>query len=241
MDNIRIQTTQNVDIEYQVASVGDRLLASLLDVGFMIAYFVLVLAIIGMTSIVTKGHVLYIYFLFLLPILFYDLVCETLFGGRSIGKMIMKIKVVKLDGTPAGFGSYLLRWFFRIVDISLSSGAIALIVVVANGRGQRIGDIAAGTTVIKTKQRAQLGDTILGNVKQRPDYTVVFPEVTRLSDNDVAIIKEVMLVGIRTNNMPAIEKLASKTRSVMAISTPMPASQFLFTVVQDYNFYSFDR
>ena len=241
MENIRIQTTQNVEIEYQLASVGERVLASLLDLVFMGAYLMIVVLVATLMSAAARENLLIIYLLFSLPVFFYDLICEIIFGGRSLGKMIMKIKVVKLDGTPAGLGAYLLRWFFRLVDIGLSSGSIALIVIVGTGRGQRVGDLAAGTTVIKTTQRAHIGDTILGNVRQKPDHIIVFPQVTRLSDNDIAIIKEVMLLCVRTNNMAAIERLAAKTRAVIEVSTSMPPSQFLFNVVQDYNFYNFDK
>ncbi|MCW3084531.1 MAG: hypothetical protein JWP12_1897 [Bacteroidetes bacterium] len=235
MDNIRIQTTQNVDIEYEVASVGDRLLASLIDYSFFFAYALIALFIIG----VIGRHWGPLGLLLFLPLAFYHLLCETFFNGRSFGKMILKIKVVKIDGSRTGFGGYLLRWLFRIVDISLVSGSVALITIVVNGKGQRLGDLAAGTTVIKMKQRVQLSDTILNKVK--PEYTVVFPEVSRLSDNDVAIIKEVMRISVQTNNTEAIDKLFMKTKDTMGITTNVPPSQFLYTVLQDYSYYNFDK
>lgn len=233
MDNIRIQTAQNVDIEYELASIGDRILATLLDYLFFTAYFLLIVLI----STLTKGIIfesIAIVSLLSLPILFYDLVCEVFFQGKSFGKMIMKIKVVMLDGTQANFGAYLLRWLLRIIDMRLFGGAIALIAILFNGKGQRIGDMAAGTTVIKMKQKVQLADTIFHKI--RPDYALVFPEVSRLSDNDVAIIKDVMQVCIRSNNYEAIDKLVLKTKATMGITTNLPHAQFLGTVIQDYNY-----
>jgi hypothetical protein len=161
------------------------------------------------------------------------------FQGKSFGKMIMKIKVVKLDGTQAGFGAYLLRWLLRIIDTRMFSGAIALIAILANGKGQRIGDMAAGTTVIKMKQKVTINDTILNKVK--PSYTIVFEEVSKLSDADIAIIKEVMQVALRTGNQQAIDRLAKKTKETMGITTNLPHTQFLATVVQDYSQYNFDK
>lgn len=233
MDNIRIQTTQNVDIEYEVASIGDRILATLLDYLFFTAYALLILVIAGLTSW-NFFNSLGMITLLILPILLYDLVCEVIFQGKSFGKMIMKIKVVKLDGTQATFGSYLLRWLLRIIDTRLFSGAVALIAVLVNGKGQRVGDMAAGTTVIKLKQKIQLSDTILNTVQ--PDYTLVFPQVSRLSDNDIAIIKDVVQVCIRTNNYQALEKLARKTKETMGVTVNMPDVQFLSTVMQDYSY-----
>ena len=233
MDNIRIQTTQNVVIEYEVASIGDRILATLLDYLFFIAYFLLVLLIASLTSWMIFKSIA-ILSLLALPILLYDLVCETFFQGKSFGKMIMKIKVVMLNGTQANFGAYLLRWLLRIIDTRLFGGAIALIAILINGKGQRIGDMAAGTTVIKMKQKVQLSATILNKVKS--DYVVIFPEVARLTDTDIAIIKEVTQVCIRSNNYEAMEKLVLKTKATMGITTNLPPIQFLTAVVQDYSY-----
>ena len=238
MDNIKIQTTQNVDIEYEVASIGDRILATLLDYLFFLAYFLIIAVIASFTKGALFESIALVVIL-ILPVLFYDLVCEAVFQGRSFGKMIMKIKVVKLDGTQANFGAYLLRWLLRIIDTRLFSGVIALIAIVINGKGQRVGDMAAGTTVIKMKQKITLNDTILNKVKS--DYTIVFPEVYKLTDNDIDIIKDVMRVSLRTNNLGAIKKLAQKTKETMGVTVNLPDTQFLATVVQDYSQYSFDK
>ncbi|MGB3947233.1 MAG: RDD family protein [Bacteroidia bacterium] len=234
MDNIRIETTQNVDIEYEVASVGDRILATLLDYLFFLAYLLLIgilAAIIGSSFIDSWA----IISLIVLPILLYDLLCETFLQGRSFGKIMMKIKVVKIDGTQATFGSYLIRWLLRIVDTRIFGGVIALIVILANGKGQRVGDMAAGTTVIKMKQKVQLSDTILNNVI--PDYTLVFSQVSKLSDNDIAIIKDVMNLCLKTGNTEALSKLAAKTKTTMGVDVNMPDIQFLNTVLQDYSYW----
>ncbi len=233
MDNIRIQTTQNVDIEYELASIGDRILATLLDYLFFTAYFLLVVLIVSLTNGILFESIAFVSFVSL-PILFYDLGCEVFFQGKSFGKMIMKIKVVKLDGTQAHFGAYLLRWLLRIIDMRLFGGAVALIAILINGKGQRVGDMAAGTTVIKMKQKIQLSDTIFNKLK--PEYKLIFPEVSRLTDNDVAIIKEVMHVCIQSNNFEAINKLALKTKAAMGITTNLPNAQFLCAVVQDYSY-----
>lgn len=238
MDNIKIQTTQNVDIEYELASIGDRILATLLDYLFFFGYMLLVFLFFGLINSDLEDYLWLLVVLFL-PILLYDLLCETFFQGKSFGKMIMKIKVVKLDGTQAGFGAYLLRWLLRIIDTRLFSGGIALIAILANGKGQRIGDMAAGTTVIKMKQKVTIRDTILNKVK--PTYTIVYEEVSKLSDSDIAIIKEVMQVSLRTGNQQAIDRLARKTKETMGITTNLPHTQFLATVVQDYTQYNFDK
>lgn len=240
MDNISIQTTQNVDIEYELASVGDRILSTLLDYLFFLAYFLLFMLFVSLTRSWYDDHNIAVLVIFFLPLLFYDLLCETFFQGKSFGKMIMKIKVVMLNGSQPNFGAYLLRWLLRIIDTTwVFMGSVGLITILVNGKGQRIGDLAAGTTVIKMKQKVSLNDTILNRVK--PEYSIVFNEVAKLSDNDIAIIKEVMRISLQRNNVEAVAKLAAKTKEAMGVTTNLPNAQFLAVVVQDYSHYNFDR
>ncbi len=239
MDNVKIQTTQNVHIEYQLASVGDRILATLLDYLFFIAYVFFVGIIAGLANSVTDRMGIGLGLIMVLPIVFYDLLCELFFQGKSFGKMIMKIQVVKLDGTQPGLGSYLLRWILRIVDTRLFMGLVAVITIIINGKGQRIGDIAASTTVIKLKQKANLNDTILKKVN--PDYKIVFPEVSRFSDHDITIIKEVLEFSNRSNNSSALDKVAEKAKQTMGISTQLPTKQFIETIIADYNYFHLEK
>jgi uncharacterized RDD family membrane protein YckC len=239
MENVRIQTTQNVDIEYQLASIGDRILATLIDLMLFFVYglvFSIIADIAGAGNIIENRGVAAVAFL---PLMLYSLLCELFFQGKSFGKMLMKIQVVKLDGTQAGFSNYLLRWLLRVVDILVCQGVIALIVIILNGKGQRLGDIAAGTTVIKLKQRTTIRDTILKNIK--PDYAIVFKNVSLLTDNDVAIIKEVLEFSKKHDNYEAIQKLALKTQQVMGVTTDLSFVKFLETVILDYNHYHFDK
>jgi hypothetical protein len=151
----------------------------------------------------------------------------------------MKIQVVKLDGSQPRFSNYLLRWILRIIDISLLFGAIALIVIVINGKGQRLGDIAAATTVIKLKQKATLQDTIFKPVAT--EYALVFKEVAKLNDRDISIIKDVLEFSLKNNNTAALQKLSQKTRQTMGVNSTLSAEQFLETVLDDYNHFHFGK
>src|SRR5512145_3290094 len=148
MENIDIQTSQNVAIEQPVASVGERIAATLIDLVFVFTYCIIV-ASLGSFKETPVGTMV-----FMIPALFYHLVSESVMNGQSWGKKIMKIKVVKIDGTHPIFGPYLIRWIFRLVDVLFLFGAISTIVIIVNGKGQRLGDIAANTTVIRIKEKA---------------------------------------------------------------------------------------
>lgn len=234
MENLYIETSQNVEIEHNIASVGERLLAHLLDYCFFFAYFFLM---IFFESIV-KFSGLTIAMIILLPMVFYDLFFEIVYNGQNPGKMIMKIKVVKLDGSSPEISSYLLRWVFRIIDNLLISGSIAIVTILINGKGQRLGDIAAGTTIIKLKRKFNLSDTILVNLPH--GYKITFEEVKMLSEVDISTIKDV-LTFIRNNpksyRSNQIGEIAKNTiEKKLNISSSIHYHQFLQLIMNDYNF-----
>jgi uncharacterized RDD family membrane protein YckC len=155
MQTVSVRTTQNVVIDYPVASLGDRILAYFIDVLIMIAYVILLILVIGFGEI---GSPAIIISLISIPLFLYHLLFEIFMNGQSPGKRQMNIKVVRLDGTPPTIGNYIIRWLLRIIEIDLMSGAIALLTIAISGKGQRVGDIAAGTTVVKlVEQQAPYG------------------------------------------------------------------------------------
>ncbi len=236
MENVRIQTTQNVDIEYQLASVADRIVSTLIDFMFMGCYLLLFGIIMAATNNFSQSPTVAV--IAFLPIMLYNIVCETFLQGRSFGKMLMKLQVVKLDGAQAGFGNYLLRWLLRPIDIFFW-GVIAMITIILNGKGQRLGDLAAGTTVIKLKYKTTIKDTILKSIVS--DYTIVFTNVSLLSDNDIAIIKDVLAFCLKWKDRETLQKLAVKTQQVMGITTELTPRKFIDTVIADYTHFHFDK
>src|SRR5687767_1400562 len=147
MQTIRVRTTQNVFIEYPLASIGDRVLAYLVDLAFLTSYSIAVMVSLLALEIEEDGWYLWL-FLLTLPWLFYSLLFEIFMNGQTPGKKFLKIQVVKLDGTPPSIGAYLLRWLFAVVDL-LFYGVVAIVVIASGGKGQRLGDVVAGTSVVK--------------------------------------------------------------------------------------------
>ncbi|MGE5431849.1 MAG: RDD family protein [Syntrophomonadaceae bacterium] len=238
MQKIKIETTQNVTVEYEIAGAGRRIAASLIDLLIIIGYIIAVSMSFsairsGMGSLNT-----YLFYMLFLPAAFYDLICETMMNGQSFGKKSMDIKVIKLDGSQPTFISYFLRWILRIIDVVICYGSVALITVIINGKGQRLGDLAANTTVIRVKSDASLGDTILTEIND--NYNVRFQEASGLSDKDAGIIKEVIDLWNETPYEELQDKVALKTKEVISkklgITTDMPPLPFLETILKDYNF-----
>ncbi|MDX1627762.1 MAG: RDD family protein, partial [Fulvivirga sp.] len=152
MQNVNIRTAQNVGIQYELAGLGNRIAAFVIDAVILFFYLIVVMWMISQIQL----NSIWILFGFYLPVLFYHLICEVFFNGQSIGKKQMKIKVVQLDGSSPTFGAYILRWILRLVDISTFSGAIAVVTISMSKHGQRLGDMAAGTTVVKVEREVKV-------------------------------------------------------------------------------------
>jgi len=156
-------------------------------------------------------------------------------NGQSIGKRVMKIKVISLDGGRASFGQYLLRWLFRIVDFTLTFGGCALISAAVSKNCQRVGDMVAGTTLIKTSPRTQRNNLAFSPVFE--GYTPVFTEVTQLKDKDIILIHEVIENYMKSGNSTIIYNTAVQLKKVLSIHVPAGMDDLLFlqTLVKDYN------
>ncbi|MBA3663347.1 MAG: RDD family protein [Bacteroidetes bacterium] len=248
MEHIKINTTQNVALSYSAAGVGPRILAGLLDSVFVFAYTCILFLIFSFairresysnnyeTSETYNQIIIGILILFLLPAGLYHLLCETFLNGQSFGKKIVKIKVIKLDGTQPNFASYLIRSMFRLIDRPM----VALVTVAVTNNSQRFGDMVAGTTIILINKPVSLRETILHH--QKPDYKIVYPQVALMSDNDANTIREVLDFSFKQNQPQHLSVLCKKIRAKYGIvEVSQKDAEFLNTLLMDYTNYQFER
>lgn len=235
MDNFQIETAQNVNIVQNVAGVGDRILAYLIDLLILIIYVVIVSVILAWTELSPDLSFLVIMTIGL-PILLYHLLWEMFWNGQSPGKAVLKIRVVKLDGSKPAFSNYLLRWLLRIIDVSITSGALALVTILMNGRGQRLGDMAATTTVISEKKTISFSQTILADIPE--NYQPLYPQVTIFTDLEIQTIKNVFTDAKYNGNHNVILKLSERLSNVMEVTFEGTPIQFVDRVIKDYNYYT---
>ena len=226
MQKISIQTTQNVRIEYVLAGLGDRILAYIIDVVIIFAYAMTFVFLFGLLEVEPP---LALIVLLALPAFMYHLLCEVLLNGQSIGKRQMKIKVVKLDGSSPGLGSYLMRWILRLIDLNTFGGGIAVLCIAITPRDQRLGDLAAGTTVVKVK-----GQETVPVFAVDDNYQPTYLEALQLSDADIDTIQRVIKAHRDSGNTEPVRLTAAKVQETLGIQSDMRPLQFLFTVVRDY-------
>lgn len=245
MSQIAINTSQNVNINFTIAGVGERMLAFIIDLLIRIAYVVIILYLFF--NILDLGYLLdgldgwsirAVYLVLTFPVYIYPLVLESLMEGQTPGKKLMKIKVVKIDGYQASFADYMIRWVFRIVDVSFA-GVVGLISMIVSKNNQRLGDIASGTAVISLKNNINISHTILENIHE--NYVPSFPQVIALSDNDMRIIKDNYTKALKVDDRQIINKLSEKIKSILKLEidpTKMTERQFINVIIKDYNYYT---
>ena len=238
MANLEILTTQNVNLNYKVVSVGERILAFLIDIFLFFVYLYLVELATDAMGLAFSDHwtVFGIQQFLLLPVMFYSLYMHLLFDGRTVGKMLMKTKVVKLDGTPARWSDYMIRLMLRLVDIWIFLGSIGLLTIIFSDKSQRIGDHAAGTVVISTKHQVAITHTILEEITD--NYVPKFLSVTKLTDKDVRLIKDTYQIALGSNDYQTLNMLRKKVESILETSSDLYDKQFIDTVLRDYNHFT---
>jgi uncharacterized RDD family membrane protein YckC len=232
MSTIRIQTTQNVTLEYEIASAGDRILASLIDYGLYVVWFIAWGLLNREYHLAPEGRAGQV--ILLLPTTFYMLACEVFFNGQTLGKKARSLRVVRLDGTSPGLGDYLIRWLLRPVEIVMTSGVVALVAIMLNGRGQRLGDLAAGTAVISLKKRVDYNSPLAGEAVLIPGYQPVFAEAAALTDHDIALIRKLLYHSNKQGNYLLLNDVANKVKTLTGIRTDLQDGPFLKTILRDH-------
>jgi uncharacterized RDD family membrane protein YckC len=224
-------TSQNIEIDLELASVGDRILAYIIDGLILGAYvFLMVMIAIGMET----GSVAI--FILCIPIMFYSLLFEIFGEGQSPGKKSRDIKVVKLDGSAPTLASYLLRWVFRILDIYTFYGGVGVLSMMASKNTQRIGDMVAGTAVIKVRN---IGSAATFRVVHE-DYKISFPSAKMLSDDQVFLLRKAMNMYHDHQMTDGIIQLSIKLREKLGIDSDLDHLSFLETIIKDYDHLAYE-
>jgi hypothetical protein len=167
----------------------------------------------------------------------YDLILEISFKGQTFGKMIMKTRVIKTDGTPATVGSYFIRWALGILELYATLGSIAAVSIVSDSMGRRLGDKAAGTTVAKIGKKIDIEDMIFEETDD--DYEPQFPSAVLLNDSDIYLLKDLQAAYSKDNAPENIVSLIVMTKEKIeqkiGVRSDMGSVEFIGRIISDYN------
>lgn len=256
MPTIQIDTVFNIELEFELAPFPKRLLAYVVD------FFLMIIYMLAMKMILYGGNmgdfsndsigldILVVTF----PMLIYSLCTEVLLNGQTLGKKIMGIRVVSLDGGVPTLSQYMLRWVTKFFEWPFLFGFVVLtettvvvycfmtgflgiavvITILVTRKRQRLGDLAAGTVVVNTKTYMGLQDTVFMNVSE--NYSVTYPQVMRLSDNDINTIKNVLSKNNSKHHNVLHDRVAHKIYEVLQLSPAVNNKEFLQKLLEDYNY-----
>jgi uncharacterized RDD family membrane protein YckC len=242
MQTIEITTTQNVTIEYELAGLRERFFGQLVD-SIVMLFLWIALSFIArsldlyQSEFITQMVITFPFWFFV----FYGLICEAFLNGQTIGKKTQRTRVVRIDGKPTSFSDLLLRSVLLLADYPFSVGVIGALLISTSEKRQRLGDMAAGTTVIKlgTDRRFRLLDIL--NISTLDNYTPQYAQVKQLSEEDMLLIKNVIIRYQRYGNYAhyeAVNELFEHLIKVLNITvkadTPQSKIDFLKMLIKDY-------
>lgn len=150
-DRVTVAGAEGIDLDLVLAGVGSRGAAFLVDLALQSAALFVVTAAAAVVADVGTAVVAIAAFVIFLG---YPILAEAFAGGRTVGKALLGISVVAVDGTPVTFLAASIRNVVRLVDSLPGVYAVGIIAVLATSRNQRVGDLAAGTLVVHRPRAA---------------------------------------------------------------------------------------
>jgi uncharacterized RDD family membrane protein YckC len=228
MQTVSTPAARNVSIPYVIAPVGTRIGAFLLDSVLVVIYLIMVSS--AFISMDVEEEWVWMVFVGI-PMFGFGVICELLMGGQTPGKRITNIRVMRLDGTAPKSADYLLRWACGLIDFIFFLGIIAILIITARGKGQRLGDIVAGTFVVRSSPDSSAMRTQSGTHMDTP----AFPQVVQLDRYYIELIERALEANRSHGNPVPVSMMSEKVKSLLNIRTEMQPVQFLKTLVKDFN------
>jgi uncharacterized RDD family membrane protein YckC len=261
MPAIQINTPFNLTLDFEVAPLHKRIISYLLDLVILVIYSwgmkKFLYDVVEVTpntfyGVNTGADIIAVS----IPMLLYPLICELSMHGQSLGKKIVGIRVMSIEGGEPTVSQYLLRWVTRFFEWPLVFGVVlpnfyvvlqlffvgfcgvfVVVIIAISKSNQRLGDIGAGTVVVDTKVKTYLHETIFVDISHK-DYIVQFPEVMKLTDRDINTIKSILDVASRKQDYKLATTAADKIKNHLKIQSNLSPFDFLEKVLLDYNYIS---
>ena len=250
-DRYTIDTPENIEFAYDIAGIGSRFLAAIIDTLLIGMAQVVIFLLIGLTistldlrSNATGSVVLALGTLLAFVILWgYYIAFELLWNGQSPGKRAIGLRVVREGGRPITFLGSAIRNLIRIADFLPAFYGIGVVVMFIDRRARRLGDLAGGTLVVKERQGVTLDSLVRGSVAApAPSPAGALPEpalpgIELVNEQDYTLIQEFLRrrgeLG-RDARLRLGAQLAGGLQSRMGLPPGGDAESFLQAVAGDY-------
>ena len=190
-----VVTPEAVPLDLQPAGIGSRFVALLIDWSVQaLLLFALLLLGIGLSLGDVGGVGIALFFLLTFGVIFgYPIVMETLWRGRTLGKAAMGLRVVTTEGGPVRLRHAAIRAALGLVDFMLTSGAAAVISVLATRNNQRLGDLVAGTLVLRERTGLPPPQAAEFRVPPGLEWYATSLDVSRMTADDYRAVRAFLL------------------------------------------------
>ncbi len=156
-DKLQIDTPENVLLDAEIAGFGSRCVAGMVDYIILLVLILVVayvyLRLMARSNLDGQYVILSLFGLLYVFITFYHLFFEFLWNGQTPGKRVFGLRVVQTNGLPVGTSGTIIRNLLRLFDFLPAFYGMGLIVMFATRHTQRLGDLAAGTYVIREQKQ----------------------------------------------------------------------------------------
>jgi len=249
---VKLDTGFNIEVDFSISPFHRRMFAYFIDAMVLYLYWLLSGKMIDYLVKEPFTEPDWRSVLRVLPVLSYYPLMEILTNGQTIGKKIMGIRVITMEGGQASISQYILRWMFRLADFPIwifaeiyrgglpwySSVFVfsGIACVIISNKSQRIGDIVAGTLVIFTRSKTSWQDTVFTEIEA--GYKPRYPQVMQMSDKDINSLKMIIDSVKKNNNHELAFRIAERIKWKLNMQGDQDAQDFLETLLKDYNYYS---
>ncbi len=252
MLSVKLDTGFNIEVDFPISPFHRRMFAFCIDTLLLSLYWLLSGRLIEYFTNTTYSEIDWRNVLRGLPMLLYYPVLEITTNGQTVGKILMGIRVITLEGGQASISQYIIRWLFRLADFPVwifaaiaggslpwYSGVLAfsgIACVIMSDKSQRIGDILAGTIVIYTRSKSTWQDTVFTELEA--GYKPHYIQVMQMSDKDLNSLKMIIETVRKNNNHDLAFRIAERIKLKLNIQADQDSIDFLETLLKDYNYYS---
>jgi uncharacterized RDD family membrane protein YckC len=161
-DGLVVATPERVAFEYTIAGLGSRFMAQAIDVLILVAVFLVLTIGVAVLGAFGGGNfflLVYVILSFALFLLYFP-VLEGVWGGQTVGKRALRLRVLGDRGEPVTVTQVAIRNLLRLVDFLPFFYGVGIVTLFIQGGSKRLGDFAAGTVVVRDRERIRLKDLV---------------------------------------------------------------------------------
>lgn len=250
-DQFIVETPENIRFGYDVADIGSRFLAILIDSLIQGVIYVLIFVAVALVGAqlsnvdlprsVSDGlGIVFILMLFFIQF-GYFIFLEIFMNGQTPGKRLFHLRVIRENGYPMTALDSIIRNLVRIIDFFPFAYGIGVVTMFSNKRAKRLGDFAAGTIVVKMRDEVRLGQILPAAIAGAPAPLNAPPGVAGLTISDVELAESFLNRRSQFSNQEALSmQIARRLAAAMELTaeatptTPTAAVAFLRDTVAAY-------